>query len=457
MSSPITFSGFNNIDFNTVVNSLMQQASIPLTNLQTDQKNLQTRVTGFDTLSSNVSALSSAAQALTQPGNLSTLTGTSSNAQAVGVSVNSSATAGQYDIVVNELARAQVTVSASSAPDANTTIVAGAGTLTIGGVAVTVAGDVTLQQLATTINGTAGIGVTAAVLKTGPSTYRLTLSGTSSGQANGFTIANALSGGTGVTFTDTDQDGLSGNSAADNAVSATDASLLFNNVLITGDSNTFADIVPGVTLTVMKKDPAATVQVGVATDGTALKGTITDFITAYNTLAGFVADQRASAAKGDATSIGREPILRQLYNGLRTAMVGAHGTGPLTRLAEAGIEFTQSGQLKLNDQVFNAAIATGADDVRTLFSDATGGAFTGVTALLDGFSQADGIIPSGKKRLQTQIDTMTSQIDAMTSRLALQRQALQKQFSDADAIMSRLNGQAGSLSNLASNWGTLTK
>ena len=41
MSTPITFSGFNNIDFNLVVNSLMQQASQPLTSLQTQQKALQ--------------------------------------------------------------------------------------------------------------------------------------------------------------------------------------------------------------------------------------------------------------------------------------------------------------------------------------------------------------------------------------------------------------------------------
>jgi flagellar capping protein FliD len=70
VSSPITFSGFNNIDFNVVLNSLMQQASVPLTSLQTQQKTLQTRVTGFDTLSSNVKALSSAAAALTKPSNL---------------------------------------------------------------------------------------------------------------------------------------------------------------------------------------------------------------------------------------------------------------------------------------------------------------------------------------------------------------------------------------------------
>jgi flagellar hook-associated protein 2 len=456
VSSPITFSGFNNIDFNVVLNSLMQQASVPLTSLQTQQKTLQTRVTGFDTLSSNVKALSSAAAALTKPSNLLMLAGSSSDEQAVGVSVGTTATAGDYDIVVNELARAQVTVSASSAPDANTTIVANAGTLTIGGVDVAIAGDVTLQQLATTINGTAGIGVTAAVLKTGTNTYRLVLSGKQAGVANAFTVAGGLTGGTGVSFTDTDNDGLSGNSAADNAVTATDASLLFNNVLVTGDSNTFADIVPGVTLTVHKKDPATTIQVGVSTDGTSLKTAITDFVTAYNTLATFVGDQRAAAAKGDQTSIGREPILRQLYNGLRASLLGPHGSGALTRLAEVGIEFTTTGQLKLNEQVFDDAVTAGVDDVRALFADAAG-PMPGVTALLDGFSAADGIIPTGKKRLETQIATMAAQIDDMQARLALERQSLQKQFAEADAVMSRLNSQSGSLANLNNIWGAFNK
>ena len=50
MSTPITFSGYNNIDFNTVVNALMQQASVPLTSLETQQKNLQSQASKYDTL-----------------------------------------------------------------------------------------------------------------------------------------------------------------------------------------------------------------------------------------------------------------------------------------------------------------------------------------------------------------------------------------------------------------------
>ena len=46
---------------------------------------------------------------------------------------------------------------------------ASGGALTIGGATVNVAGDVTLQGLATAINETADIGVTASVVRQGAS------------------------------------------------------------------------------------------------------------------------------------------------------------------------------------------------------------------------------------------------------------------------------------------------
>jgi flagellar hook-associated protein 2 len=270
VSTPITFSGFNDIDFNLVVNSLMQHASLPLTSLQNQQKALQSQSTNLDKLSSLVGALNSAAGGLGTPGNLSTLAGTSGDDAAVSVSTSTGALEGGYDIVVNELARSQVTVSTSSTPDATTTIVATGGSITIGGVAVNLSGGVTLQQLATAINGTAGIGVTASVIRTSPTTYQLALVSAQPGAANAFTVSYALTGGTGVTFTDTDQDNISGNSAADNAVAATDASILINNIPVTNSSNVFADVMPGVTLTARRKDPANVVRVDVATDTTAI-------------------------------------------------------------------------------------------------------------------------------------------------------------------------------------------
>jgi len=67
----------------------------------------------------------------------------------------------------------------------------------------------------------------------------------------------------------------------------------------------------------------------------------------------------------------------------------------------------------------------------------------------------DGLIPSTKKRLQDQIASMNDQIEAMQRRLALQRETLQKQFAEADLIMSRLKSQASSLSGFSSGLGSL--
>ncbi len=439
MSSPITFSGFNNIDFNTVLNALMQQASEPLTNLQSRQSDLKTQVTTFDTLNTRVSSLRSAADALGSLSSVSTMAGTSTDS-GVAVTAGSGAVAGHYDVVVNELARAQVTASSSTVPDATSTIVASGGTLTIGGVDVAISGDATLQDLATAINNTDGIGVTAAAVRVGPSSYRLALTSLQTGTANAFTVTNNLTGGTGVTFDGT------------NAVEATDASILVNNLAVTNSSNTFDNIVPGVTFTVSKKDPSLTVGVDLAPDSTALSAKVSSFISAYNDLVSFIDTQRTAAGNGDTSSIGRDPLLRQLRNGLRTQLLDAHGSGTLTRLSEAGIEFTTDGTLQLNQTLFDEAVATNGDQVRQLFAD-TSGAFPAVGSLLDEYSSTGGLISSLQDRLNTRISSMDGQISDMQARLAQQRASLQQEFIQADLAMSQLKNQSGSLANFGTSLG----
>jgi flagellar hook-associated protein 2 len=342
-------------------------------------------------------------------------------------------------------------VSTSTTPDADTTVVASGGSLTIGGVAVAITGNTTLQGLADAVNATSGIGVSATVVRTSANTHRLALTSSVSGAANAFTVTNGLTGGTGITFADTDNNGTSGDSAADNAVTATDASISINNITATSTTNTFANVVQGVTLTVSKKDPATTVGVDVAPDPSALATKVEKFVNAYNDTIAFVESQRISAGTGDATSIGRDPLLRQLRSSLRTELLGLHGSGVFTRLSEVGVEFTRDGRLELDRTIFDDAVATNGDGVRQLFAG-TGNAFGTVKTLLDGYTNATGLITAAKDRLNKQVDAMEAQIQAVATRLALQRETLQKQFTEADTAISRLKNQSGSLASLASNW-----
>lgn len=452
MGSPISFSGFNNIDFNTVLNALMSQAAQPLNRLQAKQNALKTQQTNFDQLQTKLSAVKTAATNLSNASSLSATTATSSDASAVSISAGGSTMPGHYDIVVRELARSQVTASASTAPDADTTAIATAGALIVGGIEVTVTQPVTMRQLAEAINAS-DAPVTATVIASGPGEYRLVLTASSSGLANAFTIQNTLSGGAGVTFADADSDGTSGDDAADNAVQAGNADVSVNNIQVTSASNTLTEAVPGATITLLRQNPSATIGIDVTADASATKDKLTAFISAYNTFATFASNQAASARTGDESSIGRNPMVRGLQTDIRTSLLQAQTTGgTLTNLSQIGIEFTRTGQLELNETTFNAAMEADPDAVKALLSgDGANSAFARVASTLDNYTRTSGLLSSVKEQLSASITRLGSQIDSMATRLQRQRATLQAEFVEAEAAMTRLKNQSGNLSSLGSN------
>lgn len=447
MSSPITMSGFNNIDFSQILTLIMAQESQPLKALQTRQSQLQSRSNTFNQLATKVSALQTAASRLSSGSDLTAFAATSTNPAAITADAGATAMPGRYDVVVTSLARAQVTASATTAPDADTTVVASGGTLTINGVTVTLAGAVTLRQLADAINTTSNPPARATVVQSGPSSYRLVLTARDTGAANAFTVTNNLTGGTGISFTDTDGDGTSGDTAADNAVQASDASLTVNNIAVTSTTNTLANAVPGVTLNLLKADPAATVTIDVATDATKLKERVRAFVTQYNDLVKFAGEQATSAAGGDNTSIGRDPLLRGVRDQVRGALVAEYASGgSYTTLSQVGISLSRSGTLEFDEAAFTSALANGTAEIEKLFAGTAGsGVFGALKSGLDRYTQSDGLLKGATKQLTDQASRLTDQIANMQERLAQRRAALQREFIAADQAMSQLKSQSSSL------------
>jgi flagellar hook-associated protein 2 len=454
VGSPITFSGFNDIDFNVVLNAIMQQESQPLVALQSKQSAMKSRATTFGTLVTRASALQTAAEALSDPASIASFTATSNDPTAVAVSAGGSAFAGRYEIVVNDLARSQVMASSSAAPDGDVTVVATGGSLVIGGHSIAVGGPVTLKQLAQAINNDTAAPVRASVVQAGPGSFRLVLTAKDTGAANAFVVQNSLTGGIGVTFTDTDGDNTSGDDAADNAVTASDASLLVNNIAVTSASNTLDTVIPGSTITLYKKDPATTVVIDIAEDAGALKTKLETFITAYNDFVKFVNEQAKSATAGDPASIGRDPLLRQLRSMLRSSLNAQYTTGgTFTYLSQIGVQLTQAGTMELNASVFNDAVSGGSADVAALLAGTTGtpGALASIGTMLDEYTRSSGILLDARDQLTSAATRLNNQISAMENRLALRRAALQQEFIAADAAMSRLKNQIGSLASFGAD------
>jgi flagellar hook-associated protein 2 len=439
MSSPITFSGFNQIDFNVVLNAVMRQESRPLEALQTRRQQLEAVGEKYGTLTSKLTALRTAASALSSASTVTSAAATSSVPTSVSVTAGAGAAIGRYELVVNTVASAQVTVTSSTAPDANTTKVATGGTLTIKGVAVTISGEKTLSELAQAINATDGLAVTARVSQTASNQFRLILTSDESGAANAFTVQNALTGT--VAFTDTDHDGTTGDDDADNAVQARNASLLVNNVPVDSTTNTLTSAVEGLTITLLKADSNATVDV--ARDDADLVERINTFVSAYNDLTAFADGELRSAGP-----FGRDALMRSLRNELRAALSAVYGSGDYTRLAEVGIGFTRTGTLELDETLLREAIAADPDAVATLFAPSTEGAFGAVAGLVGAYIEAGGHLPDARARLTDEVSRLDTRIAAMEASLVLRRQALQREYAAADAAMSRLNAQSGTLSNL---------
>jgi len=276
------------------------------------------------------------------------------------------------------------------------------------------------------------------------------LTGQNTGAANAFTVTNALTGGTGVSFTDTNADGTSGDSPLDNAQQATDANVLINNVQVVSNSNTLTRAIPGVTLQLNRQDPTDTIAVTVATDGSALESSLQNFVSAYNSFVTFANNQATSAANGDLTSIGHDSLFRGLRNQLRSTIQGTYGTGAFTSLAQIGVEFTQTGALQVNDAMFQQAVQTNPSAVQALVAG-SGQAFDSISDAVTQYTQSSGLISITKQALSTQSTQLTTQIAQMQSRLDIERASLQKQFTAADDAISALQGQTSSLNGLASS------
>lgn len=441
MGSPVTLSGFNNIDFNQILSAIMQQERVPVTQLQNQQTALKAQQSAFGTFASRLGALESAADALTTASSYQGRSVSVSNTAAVTANVTSSTPVGSYEIFVNELARQQVTGTSSTHTDKDTTTVASGGSLVIGGKTVTITGNVTLEGLAQAINNTADVPAVASVVKNGTN-YQLVLTGTETGAAHSFAITDNLTGGSGVDF------------AVTNAQDAKDASGTVNGIAFTSATNVLENAVPGATLTLTRKDPLNAIILTITADQTSTKTLIQKFADAYNSIVKFIDDQEAAAGRKETNNIGRDPLVRNLRTQLSRTLLQELNGSTFTALSQVGLTFARSGQIEFNASAFDAAYATDPASVQRLFKGegATKGIMQAFGEVVESYTKADGLVPNATERLGDQVTKVASRIDDLEARLEIRRLALQREFTAADLAISQLNAAGNSLNALNSQF-----
>lgn len=304
-----------------------------------------------------------------------------SPASLLGVQAANTAAAGQFEIVVDQLATARKLsgdpVADASAPLADS-LNGGSpfeGSFTIGlagsgrTAEIAVTGEMSLNDLRAAINGVqADAGVTATTLGVGPSDHRLVLTA----REPGTEVVLAPAGGADVLgILGLSADG--GTSFAHGLAEPREARFSIDGVPLGRTSNTVTDAVPGLTLSLFRAEPGTTVTVEVTPSLVSIKERIAGFVEAYNGLRDFAAGQTALDSAGKAAEgsvLFGDSNLRSVMQAAG-GIVGGEVTGiepDLARsLAGIGIRLDEANRLELDETALDQALLTRLDEVRGVF------------------------------------------------------------------------------------------
>ncbi len=457
ISSPGIGSG---LDVNSIITQLMAIERQPLVALQSKSAAIQTQISEYGKIKSAMSTLRDAALKLTEKSTWGMTVGSSTDAVSVGVGLTGGASVGNYSVQVLALAKAQ---SLASGVFADSTVAPGAGTLRIEtgswgtgqtsftpgatpAVDINVEATDTLAQVRDKINA-AGAGVTATIL-TDASGSRLLMRSSATGAANAFrTSVTDIDGNNG------DATGLSalafdpssGSAVMTQFEAASDASATFNGLAITSASNTLANIVDGVTLTLSRVTDAP-VDISVAQDTDGMKQKVQGFVDAYNALAKLIGgevkydatNKTAGPLQGDSAAVGIQRQMRSLVG----AVSGASTV--FSRLSDIGLEMQKDGTLSVNDSKLDAAFAKLPELQKFLAnSDAlvpdNNGMARQFRAMGDAMLGIDGVISTRTDGLNQRIETNQDQQDSLQNRLAQTQRRLLAQYTALDARLGQMS------------------
>ena len=353
----ITSAGLGSgLDIEGLVSKLVAAEGQPASSrLNRKEANLQADLSALGSLKGALSAFQTSVQGLKDVSAFQARTATSSNTDLFTVAANSSAVAGSFSIKVEQLAQSAKMRSGDFSSD---TAVPGAGTLAIGLGAssfnISVASDTTLAGVRDAINQASdNPGIKATIIKV-DSGSQLVLTSDKVGAANTISIAA------------TDTDALDGNDLTRLATAsltsiqtASDAIIYVDGQKVTKASNSFSDVISGVTITLKKADLSKTETLSIALDKDSAKSKVNDFIKAYNSLAGTMSSLSSyNAETKQASRLFGDSTLRGVQNQVRQVLANpVSGVPGVSTLAEIGIKTNKSGVLELDATKLDSVIS----------------------------------------------------------------------------------------------------
>ncbi len=453
------------LDTDSIISQLMSLEQRPIMLLQQKEAAYQAKITALGVVKSSLSDLQKSVEDLKSSDDFITYETNSSDSDILEASIDGDVQIGNYNITVQSLAKEQH-LRGAAFTSSDTAVGTGTLTLKVGSndsVDIEIDSEHnTLEGIAEAINK-ADAGVTAGVIYDGTN-YYLTLQGHETGSNNTISITmqdddgdSSDNAGLSSIYTDPSTQSFTETQAASNAVMSVNG---IDN--IERSSNTFTDLIDGISITLKEADPTKTVTVSTSKNYGGLTKKLNDFIKKYNDVIDTVSKQTAYNGGGAAagtllgdSSISR--ISRSLSGMVYEPVSGVDES--VNSLSKLGIEIDEEGHLSLDTDKLDKAMEETPNEVISFFTSTdedNEGFAVKLDNFLDGYLESKtGIITSKEDGLKDSVDDIEDRIESMNVRLSKREENLRKQFLNLELMMaqyqdtaSRLDQQLSSISNL---------
>jgi len=421
----VTFSGLaSGIDTDSIVKSLIEAESAPITVMENTQTYLETKLETYKEFNTLLDSFYSSVLGLNNENDLNSFAVTNSGSDYFSITTNSVAQAGNYSVEIVSLAQQQKDVSATYVADTSTSL---SGSLQIGDETLDYDG-VNLTDLVGLIND-GDYGVTASMLNDGSgSGYRLMLTADTAGEEI------AISGTGGIEM-DTATDG--------HTVDGSKAHLVVDGIDYYSASNTVTNAIKGATITLLGTSDNGSDSVQIESDAEdVISKQIQEMVDAYNAINTSVSTIYAS-----------DPTLA---NSMKSVQRSLRDYLTSSSFVTLGVSSDwETGELSFDTDTFSEAYSNDADAIKvSLLGDDDN---EGIMSRLDDYitgqmNSTTGFLVTKKTSIDKQTSDLDDKIAAMEARLEKRQKTLEAQFTAMETLVSSLNSQGDYLTSFFDNY-----
>ncbi|KPQ23327.1 MAG: flagellar hook-associated protein 2 [Halomonas sp. HL-48] len=429
------------LDLNGLLDQLRSAERQRLEPITIQKKTEETKISAYGRLESALGRLQEATAALNDASLFEGLTNTRES-DAFSVTSSASASAGRYDVDVQQLARAgSLATNSVNARDTALTDAGSQLTLTFSndaqGNPVTQTIDLnensTLEDIRDQVNAFDfgdGPGVTASIINDG-SGYRLALASNETGEQASIQNISFSNITAGETLASDDTTRYAGR----------DALLSVNGINISSATNRIEEAIQGVTLdlTSLTDGPETIV---LERDNEAIKTAVEEFVSTYNEFKSTTG--RMTAFSGDPDSAGDllgDRTLRTIDQRLRRDLTSPIEGEAFSQLYQLGITLDNRGRFELDEGVLNEAINNNMEGVAAFFSGETADTgFAGrLEASLEAMRASDGVVQNAINSSESRVDSLDERIRRTEESIERTVDRYRRQFGQLDKMVAEMN------------------